>query len=94
MRVPRDPDDLWRRQEMEDDEDEEREVPGWVTILANIGIVIALFALVITPIGLILLYLDVQPYANVLIVMAMVGALTGMALGFWERIAKAGEINF
>lgn len=95
MRVPKDPDELWRRDGVEDEEEEEgREVPPWVTAMANAGIAIALVALLITPIALVLLYLNVQPYANILIVAAMFGALAGMALGFWERIAKAGEIRF
>lgn len=92
MQVPKDPDELWRREDEEDDD--RREVPGWVDSLANIGLAIALFALAITPIGLLLLYLQIQPYANITIVAAMTGALVGLALSFGERIAKAGEIRF
>ncbi|MFW6153411.1 MAG: hypothetical protein ACOC0X_06470 [Halobacteriota archaeon] len=91
MRVPTDPDELWRRDEETDDD--QRKVPTWVEWLANVGIALALAALAITPIGLGLLYLQLQPYANITIVAAMMGALVGLALSFGERVAKAGDIR-
>ena len=87
---PRDPDELWKR----DDEEEERKVPPWIDMMANIGIGLALLALVATVIGLPLIYFGVQPAGNMLIVFALIGALIAMTLGFGGRIAKAERFDF
>lgn len=85
MRVPQSPEELWH----DHDDEDERDVPAWIDHLANLGIAIGLIALLATPVALILLYFQVQPYANMLIMVALLGGLLGMFLGFGEQIAKA-----
>lgn len=92
MRLPKSPEELWR-DTSDEDVDEDSWTYVWAERLAAIGIAIALVGLITAPIALALLYFNIQPIANVLILFAFLTGLVGMIFGFGERVLKSEEFR-
>ncbi len=89
MRAPDSTDELWGDKPEQEDEGP----PSWARRLANAGVILAGSALIAAPVSFGLVYFDIQPYGNVLIVFALLGGLIGMLLGVPEQIASGSNLG-